>query len=187
MEGSLKPGPAAPSFGPQRWEISIADVERDSDGDGWTDHEEARLGLNAHNADSDGDGLPDGRDPAPAYRAPASDAGNERITVLQRAFFAAFGLTHARYVLFVRSNSAHFQPWGYRGPLLFDRNIPDPKTLTMFDGVYVNWEIRKMTDTEAEVTLADYEGPLAAGGQEVLLRKIGSEWFVVKCRTTWIS
>jgi hypothetical protein len=57
----------------------------------------------------------------------------------------------------------------------------------MFDGVYVNWEITKMTDTEAEVTLTDYEGPLAAGGQKVLLRKIGSDWYVVKRRTTWIS
>ena len=103
------------------------------------------------------------------------------------AFFAAFGLTHARYLLVVRSGSAHFQPWGYRGPILFDRDIPDPRTLTMFDGVYVNWEITKMTATEAEVTLADSEGPLAAGGQEVLLRKIGSEWYVVKRRTTWIS
>jgi hypothetical protein len=54
-------------------------------------------------------------------------------------------------------------------------------------GVYVDWKIAKMTETEAEVALSDYEGLLAAGGQQVLLRKIGSEWFVVTRRTTWVS
>jgi hypothetical protein len=62
--------PAAPPASPQQWEVSIDDVERDSDGDGWTDHEEARLGLDAHDADSDGDDLPDGRDPAPRIARP---------------------------------------------------------------------------------------------------------------------
>ena len=31
------------------------------------------------------------------------------------------------------------------------------------------------------------EGPLAAGGQDVKLRKIGNEWIVISRRTTSVS
>lgn len=176
----------------QTWDLSISDIARDSDGDGWTDYEEARLGLDPHNPDTDGDGIPDGRDPAPKYRAPAADASNERVAVLQKAFFAAFGLTHARYLLFVRSNSEHFQPWGYRGPILFDHDIPDPKKTFVAGasaggGIYVDWTVTKISNTAAVVTVSDYEGPLAASGKEILLKKYGTEWFVIHCQMTWIS
>lgn len=46
-------------------ERDLADVERDSDGDGLTDIAERRLLLAPDNPDSDGDGLVDGRDPMP--------------------------------------------------------------------------------------------------------------------------
>ena len=40
---------------------------------------------------------------------------------------------------------------------------------------------------EVVVEIVDYEGPLAAGGQDVRLRKIGNEWVVIKRQTTWVS
>jgi hypothetical protein len=46
-------------------ERDLADVERDSDGDGLTDIAERRLLLDPANPDSDGDGLIDGLDPMP--------------------------------------------------------------------------------------------------------------------------
>lgn len=46
-------------------ERDLADVERDSDGDGMTDIAERRLLLDPANPDSDGDGLNDGLDPMP--------------------------------------------------------------------------------------------------------------------------
>lgn len=52
-------------------DMSLADLARDSDGDGLTDIEEARLGLDPHNRDTDGDGVVDGDDvlPLTAYNA----------------------------------------------------------------------------------------------------------------------
>ncbi len=54
-------------------DAALAEVAADRDGDGLTDIEEARLGLDPAKADSDGDGLPDGVDPLPltAYDAKA--------------------------------------------------------------------------------------------------------------------
>ncbi len=42
-----------------------ADTPLDSDGDGWTDAEEAIAGTDPHNPDTDGDGIPDPTDPNP--------------------------------------------------------------------------------------------------------------------------
>jgi hypothetical protein len=57
-------------------EFDLATLAVDRDGDGLTDIEEHRLGLDFSNADTDGDGVPDGRDPLPLVRyqpPPGSD------------------------------------------------------------------------------------------------------------------
>ena len=46
-------------------DVSWADLEKDSDGDGLTDLAEERLMTDPSDADTDGDGLPDGADPLP--------------------------------------------------------------------------------------------------------------------------
>lgn len=91
MEGQLSAPQSAPKMGPQAWEISIADVEKDSDGDGWTDIEEQRLGTDPHNQDSDGDGIPDGADACPLYSAKATHA-NDESQILEKVFFAEYAL-----------------------------------------------------------------------------------------------
>jgi hypothetical protein len=45
--------------------INLADIEKDSDGDGLTDVIEHRIGLCPDNPDTDGDGIQDGSDPLP--------------------------------------------------------------------------------------------------------------------------
>jgi hypothetical protein len=45
--------------------LTWTDAAVDSDGDGWTDRLEQRLGTDPHRADTDGDGVADALDPAP--------------------------------------------------------------------------------------------------------------------------
>jgi hypothetical protein len=57
-----------------------------------------------------------------------------------------------------------------------------------YGAVYASWRIRKRrADGDVIVEIVDYEGPLAAGGQDVRLRKVGNEWVVISRRTTWVS
>ena len=74
---------------------------------------------------------------------------------------------------------------GYGGPVIFDR--PIPRDGSGAGGVYVSWKIRDRTATDAVVELTDWEGLLAAGGQDVLLKKIRGRWTVVSVKTTWVS
>src|SRR5205809_2659663 len=98
MEGTQERGETAPQIGPREVVIDIAATLHDSDGDGITDAEEARLGLDPANADSDRDRIRDGDDIAPDFPpSPADDA----TLILQRAFFATLGLSYSRYHMFV--------------------------------------------------------------------------------------
>lgn len=178
--------PAPPKVGPQEWKLSIKDIERDSDGDGWTDVEEQRLGLDPHNADSDHDGIPDGRDVCPDY-APSANDNDEDAQILERSFFAQFGLTGARHVMLVDSKSRRLQMWGYRGPVLYIPEMEKWRAEHQFGMVYVTWKIKSKTAIEATVELSDFEADLAAGGYEVKLRKISNEWIVVSAGMSWIS
>jgi hypothetical protein len=171
--------------GDQRIEFVVSDVERDSDGDGWTDLEEARLGTDLHDADSDHDRIPDGADVCPMYPKSSSEADDESGEILQKAIFAAFALTGSRELLSVTPGTPRVHVDGYAGPILFDRAIPGIEGAT--GAPYVSWKIVRRTPTEATVELTDWEGGLAAGGQDVFLRKITNRWTVVAQRTTWIS
>jgi hypothetical protein len=51
----------------------------------------------------------------------------------------------------------------------------------------VLWTIAHRTDVEALVQLTDWEGNLAAGGQDVTLKRTAGRWVVVAVRQTWVS
>src|SRR4051794_8924078 len=112
MEGTSDPGATAPKIGPQSVEIDLATVLHDSDGDGLTDAEEKRLGLQPRAADTDGDGIRDSEDTAPDFAPP--DRVSEDALLLQKAFFATFGVIESRYTMFVDPiRSTPIQPWGF--------------------------------------------------------------------------
>lgn len=165
-------------------QFALEDVERDSDGDGWTDVEEGRIGTNPHAPDSDGDGIPDGRDVCPLWPLPSATAPDDNETILERAVFAAFALTGSRQMLYVTPATPRVHVHGYGGPIIFDRPLPSSGST---GGVYVSWRIRERTATDAVVELSDWEGLLAAGGQDVFLKKVRGKWTVVAVKATWVS
>ena len=165
-------------------QFALEEIERDSDGDGWTDLEEGRIGTNPHAADTDGDGIPDGRDVCPLYPAPGARAADDSATILQKAVFAAFFLTGSRQMLYVTPSTPPVHFSGYGGPIVFDRAIPRDGS---GGGVYVSWRIRDHNDTDAVVELTDWEGLLAAGGQNVFLKRVLGKWTVVAVKPTWVS
>ena len=166
-------------------QFDLEEIERDSDGDGWTDVEEGRIGTNPHAADSDGDGIPDGRDVCPLYAAPQGRAGDDSATIIQKAVFAVFALTGSRQMLYATPSTSRVQLTGYGGPIIFDRAIP--KDASAAGGVYVTWIIRDRRAADAIVEITDWEGPLAAGGQDVFLKKVPGTWVVVAVKPTWVS
>jgi hypothetical protein len=177
MEGTFDRGATAPILGCRELVINIADVLRDSDHDGLTDVEEQRLGLSPNNPDTDGDGIPDGDDTAPDF-APSTRSDEDLI--LQKAVFATFGISGARYTMFA-GNVVPIQPWGSRAYLIYNKQPSN------YGAVRVTWKITKKTDTTAVVELSDGEGPLAAGGVNVTLARKRGTWYVVSVQTTWIS
>jgi hypothetical protein len=192
MEGTQDPGAQAPALGPQRVEIKLADALRDADGDGWTDGEEKRLGLDPAKADTDGDGVTDGVDGCPNYAPPPGEADDEECQLIQKALFATFGLSGSRFVLLGRPGAPGDPPArkvqlsGYRGPLIY---IDDPQRWQReheLGAVHVFWMVQVTGDT-ARVSIHDSEGPLAAGSQYVHLKKIDGRWVVVRRETGRVS
>lgn len=180
MEGTWDLGATPPAIGPQSVDIDLATVLHDSDGDGLTDAEEARLGLQPGRADSDGDRIRDSDDTAPDFAPP--DIASEDEILLQKAFFAAFGITESRYTMFAdTTRSTPIQPWGFRGQVIYNVHPRE------YGAVSAGWKIAKRDATSALVELSDGEGPLAAGGVNVRLEKKNGRWTVVAVETTWVS
>ena len=165
-------------------QIPLLEVNRDSDGDGWTDIEEARLETDPHDPDSDGDGMPDGADVCPLYAASKEETERDTTIILQKAIFAGFGLTGSRQLLYVTPDSPRVHVFGYGGPILFDHPITAD---ALPGGPYVTWRIIERTAATARVELSDREATTSGGGQDVLLRRLGDTWVVVSRRTTWVT
>jgi hypothetical protein len=188
MEGQLSPPRSAPKMGPQTRQISVAEVKKDSDGDGWTDLEEQRLGTDPHNPDSDGDGIPDGVDACPLYSALSTSMDDES-QILQKVFFAEYSLSNSRYLILVDGASKRIQVFGYRGPVLYlsKDEAATWKKQHPEGGIFVHWKVNRISAGEATVDLTDWEGPLAASGTTLRLKRYDAEWFVVGEDQGWIS
>jgi len=94
----------------------------------------------------------------------------------------------SRHLLLVGPASKRVHVWGYAGPVIYGHDVKSWSQKHQYGAVYVNWKIgKRLSDSEVIVEIVDYEGPLAAGGQDVGLRKIGNEWVVIGRRATWVS
>jgi hypothetical protein len=174
------------SAGPQQWRLSLPVIEQDTDGDGWTDAEEKRLGLNPAARDSDRDGRDDGRDTCPNLRASAENSTADDAIILSRAAFAVYGVNRSRSAMLV-SDSRPVHLSGFRGPVIFglDRNKWMGEYQHGF--VFVKWRIGTRTADEVKVLIDDYEAPMAASGHEVTLKRLHGQWVVVQSKMLWIS
>ncbi len=155
--------------------------------DGWTDLEEARLGIDPIDRDTDRDGIPDGMDPCPNYAAPKGMGESEEIRILQKAVFATFGLTDSRHMLTVGKKSIKMHVWGYGGPVIYEENQRKRIKIDQFGSACGNWKILKNDGLEARVEIRDSIAVDAASGREVLLKKINDKWYVISVELTWVT
>lgn len=191
--------------------VELAAARRDSDGDGLTDHVEARLGTDPSQGDSDGDGIADAADPLPgsALREPVTEADQVNAAIFEQ--FHLFDEATAELAVFV--GAAILPATGRRGPTL----VVEPAALKAFkaerglsgaafitigpsdgDGAPIAGEVAAYTgrsggrarvldprDRVYEVSI--YRGPLSAAGYEVVVRKTERGWLIRSLRQTWVS
>jgi hypothetical protein len=177
--------------GRQSWVILLAEVMRDTDGDGWTDLEERRLRLNPQNRDTDGDGIPDGKDVCPGYAASPLETGDTEATIIQKVFFAGYGIHGSPNLLMVAGGSRPVQLWGARAPVLYGADRSQWNQDFGDAPPILGWRLKSITSEggfqTAIVEFSDYEAPLAAASYRATLRRIGDEWVVVQLQMTSIS
>ena len=188
--------------------IGNLDIAKDSDGDGLTDIEEARLGTDPHNRDTDGDGIPDAIDPWPLV-APRKLSNAESVLAAAIEAESHFGTMGAPMIFGVKGDETPFEIPGQSGPSFWPTKI-HPETEGLKDGystgpfcsVYyvsfgepnkkgIGWQNRYIVwnkpHTEAQVQVISYSGPLTGGGEDVYLRKYKGEWLVVRTRGAFVS
>jgi hypothetical protein len=169
---------APPTAPRQTRELDLAAIRRDSDGDGWTDIEEQYLGLDPHNQDTDGDGLRDGEDPCPDFAPDERATEDEKTQIIQRAIFATFGISGARFLLLVEPQAQKVQLWGYAGPVLYKPDRTHWVKEHREGAIFVRWSVQ-INGESASVKVYYYTGPLGAGLETVLLKKITGKWYVI--------
>ncbi len=191
------------------------DLSRDSDGDGWTDEVEKRLGTDAFNKDTDGDGLIDSVDKNP-LAAPRDLSEEEKI--LRAAFEARFCFSRGsgyKVPCLVKLPEG-VQPLEFLGfnwiivPEVHGKELPLSKCIEMilhrglavvsFHMPRCDFENNQLPEresrdfllwnadrTEAKLSLSTYYGPLNGTGYDIHVKKFVDEWIVISIIKTWVS
>ena len=166
-------------------EISISQVTKDSDSDGWTDLEELRLCIDPNNPDTDGDGIKDGDDITPNYAPSPDDNGSDEVAVIQKAIFAVYGLSESRHLLLVKANFRKVQVWGYSGPIIYQNDSDNrDKLLNLSKSVFVEWTIETPGGrgaTRPGMTVVKFTDRMGGGGdmQYIYLQRKLEKWYVI--------
>lgn len=180
--------------------LADATIRLDSDGDGWTDVAEARLGTDAASRDSDGDGLPDGQDRNP-LAAPRSLTEDEQ--VLEAAFHARFRFAAEPPVPCLLRLPTGVQPfevsgWGWFVVAVSEGAETPPFADRGWSGTgFAGFGNRRRADapliewsadrTEAKVEVEIAYGGLHASGYLVHLRRVGGAWVPIAVENVWVS
>ncbi len=181
-----------------------AEVRKDTDSDGQTDLVENRLGTDPKVADTDRDGLRDDVDPCP-NAAPKSMSDREKIVAA--AVAAQFFEIDWRVPAVISvAKVAPFELAGYPHPLIWTVGRREGHLASMygagvnvisFEPVRRDFSQRIPKDTDwlkisadgktAHTLISRYSGGLNGEGVEVVLRKVGDEWFVTDLITRFVS
>lgn len=184
-------------------------LRQDTDGDGWSDLIEGRLGTDALNSDTDGDLLVDSQDRNPL--AAASPAGDTQ-EILAAAFEAAYRFYGWRPVPCIVEMPEGMEPFelsGWEGIILSKRHgnklpldaierrgvglihfgLPQRDfgndTLQKYrKGDVILWNKDR---TEAKVHIIQGFGSLDAAGDDVHLKKFGKHWVAIEVKPIWAS
>jgi len=187
--------------------VGNTELSKDSDHDGLTDLEEARLGTNPNEADTDGDGDSDAVDPWPnVSRQPQTNAEK----VLATAFEARFHFSRSEGPAFFLGpkDMTPFEMVGRSGPTMW---LTDGKTQAwatpllecyesgvgeigfqdMLEGSSKTWQERLIKwnedHSQATVLISTYYSGVNGTGDTVKLQRFGSQWVVTSLDTTYVS
>jgi hypothetical protein len=181
-----------------------AEVRKDADADGLADLVEERLGTDPKVADTDRDGLKDDVDPCP-NASPRAMGDREKIVaaaVAAQFFENDWGVPAVISVEKVEP----FEMAGYPGPLIWTVG-PREGTLGSMYGGGVNriafsplrrdfdqkiaenadWLEISADGKTAHTMISRYSGGLNGEGVEVVLRKVGDDWFVTDLIMRYVS
>jgi len=189
--------------------VGNASLRKDTDGDGWTNLVEQRLGTNPAKPDTDGDGLIDSRDKNPLV---APHPLGEVQQVLAAAFEARFRFIGERNVPCLVQLPEGVEPFelsgwdwiivtqGARGESPLTKLVGEGIAAVSFwapsfdlSGGAVRGRERtsvilwNQERTEAKLELETYYGGLNATGYDIRLRKSGEHWVVIEATMQWIS
>ncbi|MGC4042326.1 MAG: PQQ-binding-like beta-propeller repeat protein [Armatimonas sp.] len=198
---------------PKNWMARFTEnpaLRLDTDGDGWTDLVEKRLGTDPNRADTDGDGVKDSEDANP-LAVPHSLSETEK--VLQAAFEARYRIDfepREGAVCLVSLPDGvtppEFSSWGWivipnkekrkmplqalvgKGVISVSFGLPRND----FDGAAYHprkrdsilWNANR---TRAKLSMGTYVGPIYGNVYELELQKFGNDWVVIHSEMTIIS
>ena len=182
---------------------------QDTDGDGWTDLMEGRLGTDALNSDTDGDGLSDPLDRNPLAKGRPQNEEQEILAAAFEATYRFYGWRRVPCIVEMPEGVEPFELSGWewiilakrhgeklpldaierRGVGLIHFDLPQRDfgndTLQKFrKGDVILWNKDR---TEAKVHVVQYFGMLDAEGDDVYLKKIGKHWVAIEVKPIWAS
>lgn len=185
--------------------LSLAELARDSDGDGLSDVIERRLHTCVYLADCDGDGIKDSEDVNPLASGKIKATRDQQ--VFREAFFAYFAFFERRGVVVIDpGEGASFEVYGRQDPVLALRRstIEDLRKdiglhaldVVSFGGPYpegagsgdalpaVSWDKHKRTAKLGMDVVRSGDNAIA---YNVTVKRHGHRWVVTRLHRVWVA